>query len=81
MPNRVARSIAYGLLIASPLAVAVLDSPAQAAAPVKVSSDDPGRSATEKPDPAWKERYERVHEPREPSEQREAARERRTGGR
>jgi hypothetical protein len=81
MPNRAIRSIACALLIASPVSVAVLNSPAQAATSASVSSDDPGRSEAEKPDPAWKERYERLHEPKEPSEQREAAREGRTGGR
>ncbi|MGH3310716.1 MAG: hypothetical protein ACRDP3_09030 [Streptomyces sp.] len=80
MSKRLMRSIAPVLLCAAPLAVTLLSTPAQAATPPSVTSHDPGPKS-EKPDPAWKERYERIHEPREKSEQRELARERRQGGR
>jgi hypothetical protein len=86
----VRRSVVGGLVGAASLGVLLCGVPAAASSgqavdpgPVVTRPKDgehPGKAAKEKPDPAWKEAYERVHEPREKSEQAEAAREKRTAG-
>lgn len=92
MSNRVVHSIARMLLSAALLTVAFLNSPAQAATPPSatppsVAGDGAAKgtkgtkSTTERLDPPpGSEAYERVHEPKERSEQREVAREGRNAG-
>jgi hypothetical protein len=90
MRNRLTRFIAVAALSAAPLTMALPTAQAQDATPASVADDKPEKSGKktakktakkEKPDPAWKEAYERLHEPREKSEQIELARERQQAGR
>ncbi|MGI5348240.1 hypothetical protein ACQEU8_08595 [Streptomyces sp. CA-250714] len=84
MPNRPKRLLAAAALVAAPLTMVMAGTQAQAAGPPSVASDAPAKSEKsekEKPDPAWKEAYERLHEPKEKSEQAELAREQKQGRR
>ncbi|MFI8851197.1 hypothetical protein [Streptomyces sp. 891-h] len=83
MPNRLKRTLAVAALVAAPLTLTLAGTPAQAAGPASVAGGDKPDKAEkkEKPDPAWKEAYERLHEPKEKSEQKELAREQREAGR
>jgi hypothetical protein len=92
MSGRVRRSVVGGVVGAAALGVWLCGVPGVAVAAsgqvagsgvageLPRGGEDPSEEARGKPDPAWKEAYERVHEPRERSERREAARESRTGG-
>jgi hypothetical protein len=85
MSNRLKRCLATAALIAAPLTMTLAGTQAQAAGPSSVAGEEPKKEESkrphkEKPDPAWKEAYERLHEPREASEQAELAREQRRPG-
>ncbi|MBO8185468.1 hypothetical protein [Streptomyces spirodelae] len=89
MPNRLKRTLAVAALVAAPLTLSLAGAPALAAGPSSVADGDKPDKADkadkadkkEKPDPAWKEAYERLHEPKEKSEQKELAREQKEAGR